>query len=86
MSRAPTIPRPSWPTVLSPQQRTVPADSPVFVHNGSAVGEQYLDFELEIDGGDGTYQVEARGPQGERTPVAPPIGVRIRDAAWRDPR
>lgn len=29
----------------------VPQDSPVFVHNGSAVGEQYLDFEPPSDQG-----------------------------------
>jgi phospholipid/cholesterol/gamma-HCH transport system substrate-binding protein len=29
----------------------VPKDSPVFVHNGSAVGEQYLDFEPPSDEG-----------------------------------
>lgn len=29
----------------------VPADSPVFVHNGSAVGEQYLDFAPDDDSG-----------------------------------
>jgi phospholipid/cholesterol/gamma-HCH transport system substrate-binding protein len=31
----------------------IPQDSPMFVHNGSAVGEQYLDFEPESD--DGPY-------------------------------
>ena len=29
----------------------VPKDSPIFVHNGSAVGEQYLDFEPRADKG-----------------------------------
>ena len=29
----------------------VPKDSPIFVHNGSAVGEQYLDFEPPADKG-----------------------------------
>ena len=29
----------------------IPEDSPMFVHNGSAVGEQYLDFEPESDEG-----------------------------------
>ncbi|CAA9365256.1 MAG: MCE-family protein MceF [uncultured Nocardioidaceae bacterium] len=42
----------------------IPQDSPMFVHNGSAVGEQYLDFEPESD--DGPYLgegdvIEGRG-------------------------
>ena len=32
-------------------QAKVPKDSPMFVHNGSAVGEQYLDFEPPSDRG-----------------------------------
>lgn len=34
----------------------IPQDSPVYVHNGSAVGEQYLDFEPTSD--DGPYLAE----------------------------
>jgi phospholipid/cholesterol/gamma-HCH transport system substrate-binding protein len=33
------------------EEARVPADSPIYVHNGSAVGEQYLDFEPPTDKG-----------------------------------
>lgn len=38
-------------TVKLEDEARVPKDSPVFVHNGSAVGEQYLDFEPRTDEG-----------------------------------
>lgn len=41
----------------------VPADSPVFVHNGSAVGEQYLDFEPPSD--QGPYLAEGDTVRGD---------------------
>ena len=42
----------------------VPQGSPVFVHNGSAVGEQYLDFEPLSD--DGPYLEEGGTIEGDR--------------------
>jgi phospholipid/cholesterol/gamma-HCH transport system substrate-binding protein len=42
----------------------VPVDSPLFVHNGSAVGEQYLDFEPPDDAG--PYLEEGSTIEGDR--------------------
>jgi phospholipid/cholesterol/gamma-HCH transport system substrate-binding protein len=42
----------------------VPVDSPIFVHNGSAVGEQYLDFEPPDD--QGPYLEEGSTIEGDR--------------------
>jgi phospholipid/cholesterol/gamma-HCH transport system substrate-binding protein len=47
----------------------IPEDSPMFVHNGSAVGEQYLDFEPESDEGPYLGEGDVIEGRGDTLPV-----------------